>query len=391
MAFDLLQYFKKKSAEKGSQATAHQGRGLTPFNPAFPLGRPEAAIYSEILASGYFDAAWYRLAYRNEIEYPQDLLLDYLGAGIQKGRDPSPYFNTVLYRREFDVPAEQALVHFLRSGKTMTSGAYRHAKDLLATQRTFIQRTVMQLTKDKRSVARPFAVYLQCGSGTEWEHWKPETGQLWDLIINHYDASFVGRIPCEVEFTQTGAIPGTKFTSFYSVLERYRQMIEPYEFILLLDDDILFEHGDIDRLFEIASSHRYEMAQASLSHDSHGSFQVFRNTGTSGCRRVNGVEIMMPIYSRRVFDIVYGLWGKSVSGWGLDAALSMISAERGFQSAVVDDIVARHIKPINADIGKYYQMLHRAQIYPEIEFTHLQKEYGYTKPLFYELEADERK
>jgi hypothetical protein len=40
---------------------------------------------------------------------------------------------------------------------------------------------------------------------------------------------------------------------------------------------------------------------------------------------------------------------------------------------------------INADIGQYYQMLHQAQIYPEIEFTLLQKKYGFTKPLFYEI------
>ena len=391
MAFDLLKYFKKDFAKKGSQATANQRRGLTPFDPGFPLDRPEAAIYSEILASGYFDAAWYRLAYQKEIEFPHDLLFDYVRAGIQNGRDPSPYFNTILYRRENDVAAEQALVHFLRSGNAMASGAYRHAEDLLAAQRTFIQRTEMQLTKDKRIAARSFAVYLQCGSDAEWEHWKPESSQLWDLIINHYDSSFVGRIPCEVEFIQTGAIPGTKFTSFYAILERYRQMIKSYEFILLVDDDILFDPGDIDRLFEIVSRHGWEMAQASLSQDSHGSFAVFKNKEAGGWRSVNGVEIMMPIYSRRVFDIVYGLLGKSVSGWGLDAALSMIAAERGFQSAVVDDIVARHIKPINADIGKYYQMLHQAQIYPEIEFTHLQKEYGYTKPLFYELSADEKK
>jgi hypothetical protein len=51
----------------------------------------------------------------------------------------------------------------------------------------------------------------------------------------------------------------------------------------------------------------------------------------------------------------------------------------------VDDVIARHTKQANADIGEYYQMLHRSQIYPEIEFNHLQKKYRFTNPLFYEI------
>ncbi len=390
MAFNLLKYFQKNFTKKNSQASGNQVGKLAPLDSVLPLVPQEAALYSEILASGYFDAAWYRLAYQKEIEFPHDLLFDYVRAGIQNGRDPSPYFNTVLYRREFDVAAEQALVHFLRSGKELAAGAYRNKEVLLSAQRSFTQRTQTQLVKDRRTAARPFAVYLQCGSGAEWEYWTSEAGRSWDLFINHYDSSFVGRIPCEVEFHQTGAIPGTKFTSFFAVLENHREMIEPYEYILLVDDDILFDPGDIDRLFEIVSRHGWEMAQASLSQDSHGSFAVFKNKEAGGWRSVNGVEIMMPVYSRRILDIVHDLIGLSISGWGFDAALSMVALERGFKSMVIDDIIARHTQPINADIGKYYQMLHQANIYPEIEFTHLQKEYGYTKPLFYDRGTDEQ-
>lgn len=350
-----------------------------------PLYGHNQAHYSEIQSSGYFDEDWYRLAYKNEIEYPDDLLLDYIKAGIPNGRDPSPYFNTILYRREHDVPPEKALVHFLRSGKPIASGAYRDAQALLAAQQAFRAQTETVLIADRRTSAKPFAVYLQCGIDALWESWMTRLNQPWHLLINHFDSTYAGKIPCDVEFHQNGGLPGTKFTSFNSLLERYPHILEPYEYIFLLDDDVYIDNYDISRLFSAIQQQGWEMAQPSLSPDSFCSFPVFFNRSTNRWRQVNGVEVMMPVYSARILGSIKELIVQSISGWGFDAALSVMAGEQGFRSVVVDDVVAQHTRLVNADIGQYYQMLHRAQIYPEIEFTHLQKKYRYTKPLFYEI------
>lgn len=93
------------------------------------------------------------------------------------------------------------------------------------------------------------------------------------------------------------------------------------------------------------------------------------------------------IGNNKSLTISYGAQslGRSISGWGFDTILANQAVRQGYHAAIVDDVIAHHNKPINADIGPYYQMLHKAQIYPEIEFTHLQKKYGFTKPLFYEI------
>jgi hypothetical protein len=376
-----------KNFKKGVLHIRHKlnGKSLSVLLNHSSRGVQSSTHYSEIQSSNYFDESWYRHAYKNEIEYPNDLLLDYLQSGIPNGRDPSPYFNTILYRREHDVPPEQALVHFLRSGMVIDSGAYRNEQALLDAQCTYLTQTETALIADSRVSTKPFAVYLQCGAGSLWGNWRPSQDQTWDLLVNHYDATYVGKIPCGVEFRQLGKNPGTKFTSFHSLLTKYPHMLEPYEYIFLLDDDVTFKNGDINRLFSIIQQHSWEMAQPSLSINSQCSFQVFFNPNKRGWRQVNGVELMMPVYSSRILSIVKQLIGQSISGWGFDPALSMLAAEQGFRAAVVDDVIAQHFKPINADIGQYYQMLHRAQIYPEIEFTHMQVKYGFTKPLFYEI------
>jgi hypothetical protein len=345
----------------------------------------EAALYAEIQASSYFDASWYQHVYASEIKYPVDLLSDYVRAGISQGRDPSPYFNTVLYLREEHVPREQALVHFLRSGREAASGAYKNEGALLAAQRAFMARTRTSLIADRREISKPFAVYVQSGAGSLWESRQPEKDQPWHLLINHYDPTHTHKIPCDVEFHQVGTLPGTKFTSIYNILVNSPQILESYEYILLLDDDVLIEPGDLARIFDTVRQHGWELAQPSLSADSQCSYQVFYNPGKGGWRQVNGVEIMMPVISNRILADVKDLFAQSISGWGIDPALSMVAANHGYQAVVLDDVIARHTKPSNADIGGYYQMLHRAGIYPEIEYSHLQKIYGYNKPLFYEL------
>lgn len=240
---------------------------------------------------------------------------------------------------------------------------------------------------NRRSHSSPYAVFVQCGAGAVWGGWWKQRSQPWHLIVNHYDSTYVGKIPCDVEFRQTGVLPSTKFTAFYSLLTQYAHILEPYEYILLLDDDVQFPEGGIQQLFEIVQQNGWEMAQASLSPDSYCSYPLFINPGRGGWRRVNGVEIMMPVYSRRILPRVKEVFAQSVSGWGADAALAAIGMREGWRAAVVDDVVARHLKPIRGDVGDYYQMLRRHGVDHEAEFLRLKQKYGFSDPLFYELNA----
>ena len=74
---------------------------------------------------------------------------------------------------------------------------------------------------DRRLHPRRWAVFLQCGSGAVWGGWWQDGSRPFDLLINHYDSTYAGKIPCEVEFRQTGRLPGTKFTAFYSLIGQY--------------------------------------------------------------------------------------------------------------------------------------------------------------------------
>jgi hypothetical protein len=322
--------------------------------------------------TGFFDFEWYLNDNPEVLDAGINPIEHYLTNGIRDERNPNPLFNTSIYARSAGLEKEDAFLHFVGSNRLFAPGAYRNAEVLITAQKKYQKDLRMECIKDHRSQSRKYAVYFQCGAGSIHEKWLKDSGRDWDLLVNHYDQTHLNKISCDVEFTQTGTQPGTKFTSFNQLQSNGTKLLESYRYVLLLDDDILMSEEDINLLFKIADEKGLDIAQASLSPDSYCAHPVFKNPGTGGIRYVNAVEIMMPVISQSVIKRGGYLFDQTISGWGLDVALGQFAN----QIAVVDDVVARHMKPINVDEGAFYKMLHRAFIYPEIELTHIQRIYG---------------
>ena len=330
-------------------------------------------------AAGYaphplFDTAWYLREYPEVSRKGLNPLSDYRQWGANEGRDPNPLFQTLPYvdgQPHACAPAN-ALAHFYRCGKPYAVGAYRSEKVLSRIQERYRSQTKMVPVKNVKKRENRLAVYLQCGSASLHNLWLTDRKKPWDLIVNHYDSTYVEKIPADVEFKQVGRCPGTKTTSFYCLLSEFENILSEYDYIMLMDDDIFITESEITRLFEIAKESGLDLIQASLSEDSSCSYDVFRNNPGAYLRYVNSVEIMMPVFSRRALESTRHLFAESVSGWGIDLVAGKLVRERlGTCPAVIDLVVARHLKPIDLKGGEFYKMLRNANINPEIEMRML--------------------
>ena len=334
---------------------------------------------AELEASGLFDAEWY-LAQNPDVRAAgMDPLVHYVRHGAAQGRSPNPLFDASLYvaAHHGKVHPEDALLHFYHSGLDVAPGAYRTPDVLVSVQRRYQASTEMRCLRDGRPTQRKFAVYLQCGSGSVHRQWLKGEVRPWDLVVNHYDDTHVGRIPCDIEFQQVGAHPGTKFTSFLTLLTLWPDLVRQYDYIMLLDDDILMSERDVTLLFETATKYSLDLAQASLTVDSYYAHPVCKHRAAAHPRYVNAVEIMMPILSRRAVEVGGHVFAQTVSGWGLDLVLGKLVAEQlNGRAAIIDSIAARHTKPIDPRKGAFYMMLRESNIFPEIELTHMQRMYG---------------
>ena len=365
------------------------------------------AEYPEVLLSGYrplahwlnlgwreskkpnplFDSAWYLNQHPDLAASGANPLVHYLQQGAAAGWDPNPLFDTAAYVHACGgaCTPSTALLHFAQTDLPVTQGVYRTVDTLRATQDAFRRKTQIELLYDQRQGNRRYAVFLQCGQGSEHHRWLPCHEREWDLIVNHYDATYTGQVPGEVELLQGGTVAGTKFTAIDALLHTRPDFFGRYEHVLLLDDDIELTAADINSLFAAATDNSFDLLQASLSPDSHVCHPVFRTKHCARPRYVNGVEIMMPLLSRRALNLGRDLFRQTISGWGFDFALAkLVSSKLGGRAAIIDSIVVRHGKPIDLVKGAYYRMLNDADIFPLLEFRHLQQLYE-TDSEFFEI------
>jgi hypothetical protein len=325
-----------------------------------------------------FDVAWYVEEHGVALRPGSTSLGHYLTLGAPHGCDPNPLFDTTAYMETegLECDRREAPRHFQDSGLALAPGAYRSTEVLLAHQAAYRGQTRMELHADRRARDRRFAVYFQCGSGSVHERWLSRADRPWDLVVNHYDPRHLGRIPCDVEFRQAGHRPGTKFTSFDTFLREWPEIAARYDFVMLLDDDVLLTEIDVTNLFGIVERHALDLAQPALTPSSFALHDLFYRKG-EGLRYVDGVEIMMPVLSRRALRAGGPLFGETISGWGLDTALGkLVTGYLEGRAAVVDDVVVQHTKPVDMREGAYYRMLSQAGIYPWLEARNLRARYG---------------
>lgn len=137
----------------------------------------------------------------------------------------------------------------------------------------------------------------------------------------------------------------------------YKRLIENlnilnrYDWIWMPDYDIHLEQSEIERMFRIAEEYNLNICQPSLTHDSYRSFDIVLNDPTKFIRYTNYVEIMCPLFKTEALKKVLWTFTITYSGWAQDFLWARdLNYER---LAIIDDIQARHVKPIES---QYWQL-----------------------------------
>lgn len=332
----------------------------------------------------WFATDWYAWQNPDWCQNNSAPYLHYLNTGRFEGRDPSPYVDIHQYRRGLGdaVPVEDIYELILKG---------HHSPALGVADRSVLRRQQEAFLKGISCVAhrmRPLArqrralVVLQAGRGSLAERWCRDEGRAWDLLVNYYDA--LGFRPGLGDYACFQK--GTKFTAMWMFREKFADVLEEYEHVLFLDDDIETSVDDLNRLFEACRTHELDLAQMTLTADSSCNWtELFSRPGVDGPRPVSAVEIMMPVVSQKALRLIAPTFGRSVSGFGLDLVWGKLVAEAGGRIAVLDDIVAAHRRPVDQSGGAYYNYLRSAGINAKAELWTLLCDYGADRNLISEV------
>jgi hypothetical protein len=133
-------------------------------------------------------------------------------------------------------------------------------------------------------------------------------------------------------------LSGGKFEN----LNRVLAAAEEPDWTVVVDDDVRFPGGFLDRFVAVCELFGLDLAQPAQTLRSHSAWKVTRRRPASLVRETRFVEIgPVTAFSRRAAaellpfpDLRYG--------WGLDLHWAAIAAQRGWRLGVVDAVPVRH-------------------------------------------------
>lgn len=326
--------------------------------------------------NSWFDVNWYEWQNRGALGGSCGLL-HYLRTGGRHLLDPCPRVDMIaLARSHGEFGDGVGITHELACARLCPQGiaAITPSEEVLVERQQALVGSIDPQILVSRPVetARRHLVFVQCAPGSQfWNWYDPGAERSWDLLLNCYSGP-----PAPAECADHIVVQaGTKITAMHLLWSQHRAIFDGYDRILFIDDDLCFRFDDIGRLFEMVVAADLDLAQPSLDETSHISWPIFAQHASRNIRRVNGVEIMMPVFSRRAREVCFPDLYLSVSGYGLDLRFAQLAARRGLKAGVVDDVVAHHGHPVSLT-GAYYEFLRSHAINPRYEFWRLIEKFG---------------
>jgi hypothetical protein len=121
-----------------------------------------------------------------------------------------------------------------------------------------------------------------------------------------------------------------------------------FDWVLVVDDDVVLPSGFLDRFIAIAEQHGLRMAQPAHRLASHAAWPVTRRRPASVARETAFVEIgPVTAFHSDTFDVLLPFPGLRM-GWGLDVHWAALARERGWKVGVVDATPILHTIPTAA-------------------------------------------
>ena len=342
--------------------------------------------HARLNPSPCFFTDWYLWQNPDASKFPT-ALDHFLAVAADRPIDPAPFIDSVaLLRKHPDARSTLDLYRMLVSGELAGTPLELDAQfaRLDKARSAFQDRIRLAVIRDTDK-PRKNLVWVQSGRSFRPSRWfDPDKPRDWDLLCNWYDLGTLDLRLGDIVLRQSG----TKFTGIATVLRERPDILGRYDAVMFIDDDLGFQHEDIDRTFNLAKSHDLDLFQPALLSGSNCVWpDLFQKPG-SEMRLTTGAEIMMFGFSRRALDLCAPFFASTASGFGLDLLCSEAVRSNGWRCGIVDAVGVEHREVIDEHGGAYYQFMRSLGINQKFELYRVISELG-QKPEFRALRPGE--
>jgi hypothetical protein len=199
-------------------------------------------------------------------------------------------------------------------------------------------------------------IILRAGDSSLHGSWlNPVRGaRNWDLHISYYGTRG-GPVPIDgSNITWSQDNDTSKWAGIATALSRGMFALDDYEYIALLDDDIITTTGALNRAFDLAREHNLAACQMSLYQDSFYEFLCWLRHPFLTLHYTSHVELMAPILRVDIMKRVEPYFSLHNNLWAMDHIVGHIAGERPRSIAVLDEVSVLHTRAYRS--GETYKV-----------------------------------
>lgn len=141
---------------------------------------------------------------------------------------------------------------------------------------------------------------------------------------------------------------GSKFQNLYFFFHHFVDIIKQYTHFFILDDDIIIDSDNINKMFVYSNTYKLDICGPSFSNKGIISHGVNLNKKNVKLSYTNFIEVNTPLFSKNAIEKLMIYLDKSLIGWGIDYLYiwsNGINKKKSY--AIIHDVVCINPLPID--------------------------------------------
>ncbi len=180
-------------------------------------------------------------------------------------------------------------------------------------------------------------VFTSAGKNCNIEQWL--NGTSFDIFVTYYgDEKFKNEH--QVKYTQYRK--GGKFQNLHFIYTNFKEILQNYEAIMVMDDDIEISGKDIDKLFSLRKELNITILQPSFSHSGKISHSITGMNPFTFLRYTNFVEVTCPLFNSSYLFSFLEKFDPRANGGGVDFWFCNDTKHIENSIAIIDQIFCRN-------------------------------------------------
>jgi hypothetical protein len=182
-------------------------------------------------------------------------------------------------------------------------------------------------------------IFTSAGDNTQfYNHWLGEN-KNYDVWCVYYGKNDENYNMYEKVVDKIWKRKGSKFQNFHHIYTNYKDLLDNYDRFFIVDDDIVINTDDINKLFNISIQYDLWLCQPSYTSDSKISWKDTEHQPGNLLRYTNFTEVGTTVFSKYSINKFMEYYDPILIGWGIDLFyIWVLGEDKKDKYAIIDSI-----------------------------------------------------